>query len=281
MFGLADAVYSFYRINWLTTKYSPSVRDFIDEKWQLEDQSNAVLNVDTDCLQLLADVLEHPTCPLDDLPPETIQQRLQCREQLWSDVVQRSPHVPVTSYLAYTQRVNVNLCLLAWMAVNSRLPAEQRGRRLILVTEQGAVGEMRTLLAVGADVGARGGARGWTALHVAASRGDVEATLLLVDAGAAVDARSTWQQWTPLRVAAERDRAAVARLLLRANADHKARDGSGWTPLHLAARCGNAEVVAALLEAGADRDATTGDSGATALDLTRENKDSRLMEMLS
>ncbi|XP_049944295.1 ankyrin repeat and protein kinase domain-containing protein 1-like [Schistocerca serialis cubense] len=166
-------------------------------------------------------------------------------------------------------------------SVQGRLPAEQRGRRLILVTEQAAVGEMRALLAVGADVRARGGARGWTALHVAASRGDVEATRLLVDAGAAVDARSTWQQWTPLRVAAERDRAAVARLLLRGNADHKARDGSGWTPLHLAARCGNAEVAAALLEAGAERDATTGDSGATAVDLARENKDSRLMEMLS
>ncbi|XP_047100994.1 ankyrin repeat and protein kinase domain-containing protein 1-like [Schistocerca piceifrons] len=162
-----------------------------------------------------------------------------------------------------------------------RLPAEQRGRRLILVTEQGAVGDMRALLAVGADVGARGGARGWTVLHVAASSGDVEATRLLVDAGAAVDARITWQQWTPLCVAAERDRAAVARLLLRANADHKARDGSGWTPLHLAARCGNAEVAAALLQAGAERDATTGDSGATAVDLVRENKDSRLMEMLS
>ncbi|XP_046996300.1 uncharacterized protein LOC124612257 [Schistocerca americana] len=119
MFGLADAVYSFYRINWLRTKYSPSVRDIIDEKWQLEDKSSAVLNVDTDCLQLLADVLEHPTCPLEDLPPEAVQQRLQCRERLWADVVQRSAHVPVTSYLAYTQRVNVNLCLLAWMAVNS------------------------------------------------------------------------------------------------------------------------------------------------------------------
>ncbi|XP_049786458.1 uncharacterized protein LOC126188858 [Schistocerca cancellata] len=119
MFGLADAVYSFYRINWLRTKYSPSVRDIIDEKWQLEDKSSAVLNVDTDCLQLLADVLEHPTCPLEDLPPEAVRQRLQCRERLWADVVQRAAPVPVTSYLAYTQRANVNLCLLAWMAVNS------------------------------------------------------------------------------------------------------------------------------------------------------------------
>ncbi|XP_047105198.1 ankyrin repeat and protein kinase domain-containing protein 1-like [Schistocerca piceifrons] len=168
----------------------------------------------------------------------------------------------------------------SWASVR-RLPAEQRGRRLILVTEQGAVGEMRVLLAVGADVVAGGGVRGWTALHVAASRGDVEATRLLVDAGAAVDARITWQQWTPLCVAAERDRAAVARLLLRGNADHNAGDGSGWTPLHLAARCGNAEVAAALLQVGAERDATTGDSGATAVDLARENKDSQLMEMLS
>ncbi|XP_049769388.1 ankyrin repeat and protein kinase domain-containing protein 1-like [Schistocerca cancellata] len=97
---------------------------------------------------------------------------------------------------------------------------------------------MRALLAVGADVGARGGAWGWTALHVAASRGDVEAARLLVQAGVAVDARSTLQQWTPLHVAAERGSVAVARLLLGANADPNARDGGGWTLLHLVARYG-------------------------------------------
>ncbi|XP_046984136.1 uncharacterized protein LOC124554113 [Schistocerca americana] len=124
MFSLADTLYAYYRFNWYTVAVYVDMLyedDFktVDEEWQLEDRSSATLSVDTDCVQLLASALDHPTCPLEDLPPETIQQRLQCREQLWDDVVQRSPHIPVTSYLAYTQRINVNLCLLAWMAVNS------------------------------------------------------------------------------------------------------------------------------------------------------------------
>ncbi|XP_049798397.1 uncharacterized protein LOC126232132 [Schistocerca nitens] len=94
-------------------------RFLADEEWQLEDRSHDTLSVDTDCVQLLVNALDHPRCPLEDLPQETVKQRERCREQLWDDVVQRSPHIPVTSYLAYTQRINVNLCLLAWMAVNS------------------------------------------------------------------------------------------------------------------------------------------------------------------
>ncbi|XP_049796800.1 uncharacterized protein LOC126213208 isoform X4 [Schistocerca nitens] len=124
MFGLADAVYSFYREHWFKqgvyySRRIPAHISIVDEEWRLEDKSSATLSVDTGCMQLLADALDHPTCPLEDLPPETIQQRQQCREQLWDDMVQRSPHIPITSYLAYTQRANVNLCLLAWMAVNS------------------------------------------------------------------------------------------------------------------------------------------------------------------
>ncbi|XP_047105176.1 BTB/POZ and MATH domain-containing protein 3-like [Schistocerca piceifrons] len=125
------------------------------------------------------------------------------------------------------------------------LSAEERDRRLVQAAEEGAVGELRALIAAGADVGARG----WwerTALHWAARRGDVEAARLLVGAGAAVDARS---------------------------------DG-GWTPLHVAALNGRAEVAAALLVAGADRGATTGD-GETALDLARLRNHRRLVEMLS
>ncbi|XP_049943529.1 uncharacterized protein LOC126424792 isoform X12 [Schistocerca serialis cubense] len=138
MFALADLLYGFYysvwfneaaiflplyEIHYVTTSYGgPSNEPPIDikgEEWQLEDKSNAMLSVDTGCMQLLANALDHPTCPLEDLPPETTKRREQCRVQLWHDLSQGSPHVPVTSYLAYTQRANVNLCLFAWMTVNS------------------------------------------------------------------------------------------------------------------------------------------------------------------
>ncbi|XP_049946849.1 uncharacterized protein LOC126443275 [Schistocerca serialis cubense] len=124
MFSLAHELYAFHRFYWYHTaesvgsSYGDDVK-IVDEEWQLEDRSHATLSVDTDCVQLLVNALDHPTCPLEDLPLEAVKQRERCREQLWDDVVQRSPHIPVTSYLAYTQRANVNLCLLAWMAVNS------------------------------------------------------------------------------------------------------------------------------------------------------------------
>ncbi|XP_049798418.1 uncharacterized protein LOC126232155 isoform X2 [Schistocerca nitens] len=124
MFSLADDLYAFHRVHWVTTAeyidtFYKDVFKIVDEEWQLEDRSHATLSVNTDCVQLLVNALDHPTCPLEDLPLEAVKQRERCRVQLWDDVVQRSPHIPVTSYLAYTQRVNVNLCLLAWMAVNS------------------------------------------------------------------------------------------------------------------------------------------------------------------
>ncbi|XP_049944821.1 uncharacterized protein LOC126426846 isoform X1 [Schistocerca serialis cubense] len=121
MFSLAHELYAFHRFYWYTAAdyIDSSYGKIVDEEWQLEDRSHATLSVDTDCVQLLVNALDHPTCPLEDLPLEAVKQRERCREQLWDDVVQRSPHIPVTSYLAYTQRANVNLCLLAWMAVNS------------------------------------------------------------------------------------------------------------------------------------------------------------------
>ncbi|XP_049795993.1 speckle-type POZ protein-like [Schistocerca nitens] len=124
------------------------------------------------------------------------------------------------------------------------LSAEERGRRLLQAAKQQAVGELRALIAAGADVAARDGS-GRTALHCAAGWGDVEAARLLVGAGAAVDART---------------------------------DG-GWTPLHCAAANGHAEVAAALLVAGADRGATTG-YGETALDVAVRCNRRRLVEML-
>ncbi|XP_049803106.1 uncharacterized protein LOC126237243 isoform X2 [Schistocerca nitens] len=124
MFGLADALYAFSHSYWYNTAWFFNQRhahytEPVDEEWQLEDRSNITLSVDTNCMYLLANALDHPTCTLEDLPLEAVKQYEQCRMQLWDDMVQRSPHIPVTSYLAYTQRANVNLCLLAWMAVSS------------------------------------------------------------------------------------------------------------------------------------------------------------------
>ncbi|XP_049796028.1 uncharacterized protein LOC126212646 [Schistocerca nitens] len=125
------------------------------------------------------------------------------------------------------------------------LSAKERGRRLVQAAEEGAVGQLRALIAAGADVGARGW-DGGTAMHGAARGGNVEAARLLVGTGAALDA------W----------------------------NGGGWTPLHVAAAYGHAEVAAALLDAGADRGAT--DSGGwTALDIARQYNQRRLVEMLS
>ncbi|XP_047101139.1 ankyrin-2-like isoform X4 [Schistocerca piceifrons] len=124
--------------------------------------------------------------------------------------------------------------------------AEERDRRLVQAAQLGAVGQLRALIDAGADPGARGEWREFTALHWAAWRGDVEAARLLVGAGAAVDAR----------------------------------DDDRRTPLHWAAHSGHAQVAAALLAAGADRGARAGD-GRTALALARQNNHRRLVEMLS
>ncbi|XP_047104608.1 ankyrin-1-like [Schistocerca piceifrons] len=125
------------------------------------------------------------------------------------------------------------------------LSGEERGRRLRKAAGEGAVEEVRLLLAAGADVGA-GGGDGETALHRAARRGH----------------------------------AAVVRLLLSAASDPNARDLQGETPLHVAALSGHAEAAAALLQAGANRGAAD-EAGDTPLDDARLCNHQQLVEMLT
>ncbi|XP_047101511.1 poly [ADP-ribose] polymerase tankyrase-1-like isoform X2 [Schistocerca piceifrons] len=163
------------------------------------------------------------------------------------------------------------------------LSQQERGRRLIEAAEQGAVEQLRELLAAGADVGARrervfGGSR--TALHVAAGGGHVAAASCLVGAGAEVDARTSLEQQTPLHWAARGGHAGVVRLLVGASADLNARDWWGRTPLHSAAERGHAGAAAELLLAGADRGARDG-GGRTPLDVARQNRKQELVDMLT
>ncbi|XP_049847712.1 ankyrin-1-like [Schistocerca gregaria] len=158
------------------------------------------------------------------------------------------------------------------------LSGEEKGRRLIQAAEEGAVEEIRTLLAAGANLGVRDKYMG-TALHCAAREAHVDAVKYLVECGASLEDRNR-KQSTPLHLAAWKGDAAVVRLLLAYSADPNSKGDCGWTPLHFAARYGHTEVVAALLEAGSDRGARS-DRGATPLDLARNNNHQPVVGILT
>jgi len=125
--------------------------------------------------------------------------------------------------------------------------------------------KVRLLLKQGADVNAAQG-DGMTALHWAASHGDVDEARMLISAGARLDAVTRNGNYTPLHLAAKGGNVPVVRALLGAGASASAKTSSGGAlPLHLAAAQGNPDVVAALLDKGAVVDAREGAWGQTPL----------------
>ncbi|XP_049796770.1 receptor-interacting serine/threonine-protein kinase 4-like [Schistocerca nitens] len=135
------------------------------------------------------------------------------------------------------------------------LSAKEKSRRLLQAAKDGALEDLRALLAVGADTGSWDW-YGWRALHYSADRGDVQAVQCLLNAGAEVDARTWWGR-TALHRAAVRNRAALVPALAACGADVNATAVAGWTPLHDAAEHGSAEAATALLRVGANKGART------------------------
>ena len=123
---------------------------------------------------------------------------------------------------------------------------------------------IRELLKQGADVNAAQG-DGMTALHWAASNGDVELTQMLLYAGANVRATTRISGYTPLFLASREGHPQVVAALLKAGADAKATSVTGSTPLMLAAAAGAAEAVQLLLDAGADVNAKESARGQSAI----------------
>lgn len=123
---------------------------------------------------------------------------------------------------------------------------------------RGDSAQLRTLLRQGLDVNAAQ-ADGMTALHWAASRGDVASARMLLFAGARSAAMTRNGNYTPLHLAARSGRGAMVRALLEGGADPKAITSSGGaTALHFAAGNGDSASVAALTAAGAPVDARDG-----------------------
>ncbi|MBK6308837.1 MAG: ankyrin repeat domain-containing protein [Gemmatimonadaceae bacterium] len=120
---------------------------------------------------------------------------------------------------------------------------------------RGDAAAVRALLAKGSDVnGAQGD--GMTALHWAASRGDVPLATLLLRAKANVKATTRIGAYTPLHVASQGGSAPIVKALLASGADARAVTTDGVSALHLAAMGGDAAVVHALVAAGADVNAS-------------------------
>ena len=106
---------------------------------------------------------------------------------------------------------------------------------------------LRSLLKQGADVNAAQG-DGMTALHWAATHGDVDEVRMLIAAGARLDATTRNGSYSPLQLAARAGNAPVVKALLDAGANVNAATSSGGaTALHFAAAQGDIEVIRALL----------------------------------
>jgi ankyrin repeat protein len=97
--------------------------------------------------------------------------------------------------------------------------------RLMSVSHRGDSARVRSLLRVGAEVGA-GDVDGSTALHWAGEGGSAVVAAQLLDKGADVDARDKRQQ-TPLMYASWQGRLAVVEVLLARGAGIGARDVDG------------------------------------------------------
>ncbi len=123
---------------------------------------------------------------------------------------------------------------------------------------------VKALLKQGVDVNAAQG-DGMTALHWAATNGDVAMTQMLLSAGANVRATTRLGGITALHLATQGGQAQVAAALIAGGAEPNLATALGATPLMLAARSGNTETVTRLVEVGADINAKEKAHGQTAL----------------
>ena len=122
--------------------------------------------------------------------------------------------------------------------------------------DKGCTGLMATLLEDGGSVVMRRTA-GETALHHAATSGEVQVARLLLDKGADINERDL-KGSTPLFLAAEANRAPMVTFLLERHADPTIAGRSDVTPLSAAVFNGSEPVVSAFLAAGADAKAVDG-----------------------
>jgi len=185
-------------------------------------------------------------------------------------------------------------------------------RLIALVARGGSTGDIKLLVAAGANVGACN-SRGRSAMYFAAQQGYAEAIEALARADAdcnQADSGGSTPMWiaslnghancvdalillkadadkartdtgsSPLIMASQKGHAGVVHLLLRGRADaNKAKTDNGTTPLIVASEYGHSSIVAALLGCNADVNTARAD-GATALSICIEKGHKACAEVL-
>ena len=131
----------------------------------------------------------------------------------------------------------------------SSLTNEELGLLCICSTEHNLTTSLRALVAAKASPKIKALRWGWTALHVAASKGHVEIIKLLRAGGWDIRAVDDCGR-SALHIACINGQLEVVTELL-GEIDAKHGDADGNTPLHFAARQGNPRIVSLLIESGA------------------------------
>jgi ankyrin repeat protein len=161
-----------------------------------------------------------------------------------------------------------------------RIRSDEMNEDVFLASENGDVVKLQRLLKADAGLVTAYNADGWTALHLAAHYGQLEAAEVLLSHGADSDARShNGMDNIPLHAAVAGNHLELVKLLVGDGSDVNAQQHGGWTPLHGAAQHGNYDMAAYLLKSGADPEIPN-DDGLTAYDIAMEEGHDEVAELL-
>ena len=124
---------------------------------------------------------------------------------------------------------------------------------LLLAAATNAIEVAELLVKRGADLRACR-KRGWTAIHVAASEGNMSIVRMLLDAGVEIDIRDKFLNETLLHNATRGDRLPVLQLFHERGADLRACNRGGEMAIHCAALSGHVDFIRMMLDFGVEVD---------------------------
>lgn len=151
---------------------------------------------------------------------------------------------PALLYALHNERFETADVLAHWPATDIEAENKQGQTALMVAAYQGRLELCEALLARGAEVSHSG----WTALHFAASSGQLAVVQLLIEHSAYVDALSP-NDTTPLMMAARHKDHPVTDYLLEQGADPTPKNGAGLSAADFARKAGDEPLARSLEKA--------------------------------